>query len=118
MRAAGGGFGHGAEPTVATGLVHIQKGDGLPHLKGPAMEIYRPALDLGNLAHVHMARDDGIGHAAQVPMVQVHIRAAHLAVKGAQEDGALFQGGQRILPHLHRHFGGLHHRRSDHGGLL
>jgi len=117
VRAARGGLGHRAVPTLPARLVHVQKGDDLTDAKRLAVQIDRCPADLRDLANVHVSRDQWVRDAAQPPVMKMHIRAAHFAVQRAQEHSPFVQRRHGELADLDGHLRTGHDRRSDHSAL-
>ena len=82
---------------------------------------HRPA-DLGQMPHGHVPRHDRERHPRHLPVMQMHVGAAHLGIERAQHRAPRRERGPRQLAELEglmrrRHHGGTnglaHDRRGE-----
>ena len=81
--------------------------------KRAAVEPAQRAANRLERAGGHVAGDDRIRHAREPAVPEVHVGAAHLGARGAQQRGAGRQIGTRELAHLDGPPGGRHHGGED-----
>ncbi len=100
--AARGLLGDEALVAGAAGLVDVEERDEVAFAEGATLHVDdRPAHRL-DAADRDMPRHERVGHAAEPPVLQVHVGAAHLAVDRAQQRGAWLEGGRGQLDDLDR----------------
>ena len=113
LRASRGRLGHQAMPALAARPEHVEEGDEAAGRQGPALHVAQRAVGLEDEPAVDVARDDRVGHPRQPTVMEVDVRAAHLAGHHLQHGAAGLRAGRGEAAHLERLPGTRHHDRAD-----
>ncbi len=98
----------------AAGLVDVEEGDQVALAKGDALDVGDRSTKLFDAAHRDVSGHQRVGHAAQPPVMEVHVGAAHLAVQRAQQRRARLEHGCGQLDDLDRRVWRGDGRRANH----
>jgi hypothetical protein len=80
--------------------MHVEKGHAVAFREGLPVNVQQLPANLAETPDRNVAGDERVRHARESPLLQMHVRAAHLREFHLQERGVLFQLRLRHFAHL------------------